>query len=285
MLQGALRRSSAAPHTPALNGDRQRADRHSIPPNQPIRWCRPLAYLILSDIHGNLEALEAVLADAEGRYDCILCLGDLVGYGADPNAVTEWVREEAAAVVRGNHDRACSGSESLEYFNPHARAAAIWTRRALTPENRQYLTQLQRGPLRIEEPLGQFLLVHGSPVDEDQYLSNMDDGALMEGHLELPATFFGHTHVQGGFRLAPAGIARIRRDRPLTLEDGYHYLINPGAVGQPRDGDPRAAYALYSIEDQTVDYRRVEYDVQSASAKIRAAGLPEVLALRLFEGM
>lgn len=244
-----------------------------------------MAYLILSDIHGNLEALEAVLADAEGLYDCILCLGDVVGYGADPNAVAAWVRAEAAAVVRGNHDRACAGTETLEYFNPHARASAIWTRRALTTENRLYLNELQRGPLRIEEPLGKFLLVHGSPVDEDQYLSNMDDGALMEGHLELQATFFGHTHVQGGFRLAPDGIARIRPSRRLEMAPGFFYLINPGAVGQPRDGDPRAAYALYSIEDQTVEYRRAEYDIEKAAAKIRAAGLPEVLALRLFEGM
>jgi diadenosine tetraphosphatase ApaH/serine/threonine PP2A family protein phosphatase len=244
-----------------------------------------LAYLILSDIHSNLEALDAVLADADGLYDCILCLGDLVGYGADPNAVTEWAREEVAAVVRGNHDRGCAGTESLEQFNPHARASAIWTRRALTPENRQYLAQLPRGPLRIEEPQGQFLLVHGSPVDEDQYLSTMDDGALMEGRLELPATFFGHTHVQGGFRLTGDGISRLRSNELLQIDPNYFYLINPGAVGQPRDGDPRAAYTLYSIEEQTVEYRRVEYDVERAAAKIRAAGLPDVLALRLFEGM
>ena len=244
-----------------------------------------MPYLILSDIHSNLEALEAVLADADGLYDCVLCLGDVVGYGADPNAVTEWVRDEAAAVVRGNHDRACAGGESLEFFNPAARASAIWTRRALTEENRMYLDQLQRGPLRVEEPGGQFLLVHGSPVDEDQYLSSMDDGALMEGRLELPATFFGHTHVQGGFRLAGEGIARIRPSQPLRIEPEYFYLINPGAVGQPRDGDARAAYALYSIENQTVEYRRVAYDVDGAAAKIRAAGLPDVLASRLHEGI
>jgi diadenosine tetraphosphatase ApaH/serine/threonine PP2A family protein phosphatase len=229
--------------------------------------------------------LEAVLADAEGLYDCVLCLGDVVGYGADPNAVTEWVREEAAAVVRGNHDRACAGRESLEYFNPAARASAIWTRRALSEENRLYLDQLQRGPLRVEEPLGQFLLVHGSPVDEDQYLSSMDDGALMEGRLELPATFFGHTHVQGGFRLASEGIGRIRAAQTLQIDPKYFYLINPGSVGQPRDGDSRAAYSLYSIESQTVEYRRVAYDIDAAAAKIRAAGLPEVLAARLYDGM
>jgi diadenosine tetraphosphatase ApaH/serine/threonine PP2A family protein phosphatase len=226
-----------------------------------------------------------VLADADGLYDCALCLGDVVGYGADPNAVTEWVREEATAVVRGNHDRACAGTESLEFFNPAARASAIWTRRALTEENRFYLDHLQRGPLRIEEPGGAFMLVHGSPVDEDQYLSSMDDGALMEGHLELAATFFGHTHLQGGFRLAPDGIARIRNTQLLQIEAKYFYLINPGSVGQPRDGDARAAYVLFSIEDRTVEYRRVAYDIDAAAAKIRAAGLPEVLAARLYEGM
>ncbi|MEO5924554.1 MAG: metallophosphoesterase family protein [Bryobacteraceae bacterium] len=244
-----------------------------------------MAYLILTDIHGNREALEAVLADAEGLYDCVLCLGDVVGYGADPNAVSEWAREEASAVVRGNHDRACAGTESLELFNPAARSSAIWSRRALSAENKAYLNQLPQGPLRIEEPLGTFLLVHGSPVDEDQYLSSMDDAALMEGHLELPATFFGHTHLQGGFRLAPAGVARIRPTQPLKMEQGYNYLINPGSVGQPRDGDPRAAYVIYSIEDQTVEYRRVAYDIDGAAAKIRAAGLPEVLAKRLYDGM
>jgi len=244
-----------------------------------------LAYLILTDIHSNLEALEAVLADADGLYDCVLCLGDVVGYGGDPNAVTDWAREECAAVVRGNHDRACAGTESLEFFNPAARASAIWTRRALTQENRAYLNQLPRGPLRIEEPLGNFLLVHGSPMDEDQYLSSMDDAALMEGHLELPATFFGHTHLQGGFRLAPDGVARVRPSQKLKMAPGYYYLINPGAVGQPRDGDPRASYVLYSIEEQTLEYRRVPYNIDGAAAKIRAAGLPEVLARRLYEGM
>lgn len=244
-----------------------------------------MAYLILSDIHGNLEALEAVLADADGLYDCVLCLGDVVGYGADPNAVTEWVRDEATAVVRGNHDRACVGGESLEFFNPAARASAIWTRRALNEENRLFLEHLQRGPLLINEPRGEFLLVHGSPIDEDQYLSNLDDADLMTGHLEKQATFFGHTHLQGGFRLASAGVARIPRTRTLQMEPEYFYLINPGSVGQPRDGDPRAAYALFSIEDQTVEYRRVPYDIDGAAAKIRTAGLPGVLAARLYDGM
>lgn len=244
-----------------------------------------MAYLILSDIHGNLEALEAVLADADGQYDCVLCLGDLVGYCADPNAVTEWVRSEAAAVVRGNHDRACGGGESLEFFNPVARMSAIWTRRALTEENRLYLEQLQPGPLRVEEPLGEFLLVHGSPLHEDQYIVTMDDADGLTGHLEQRVTFFGHTHLQGGFRFAPEGLRRIRPPQPVQPVGEYFYMINPGAVGQPRDGDPRAAYVLYSTEDQTVTYRRVAYNIDGAAAKIRAAGLPDRLAARLYEGM
>jgi predicted phosphodiesterase len=242
-------------------------------------------YLILSDIHGNLEALDAVLADAEGRYDCILCLGDIVGYGADPNPLTEWIRNEATAVVRGNHDRACSGDEGLELFNPAARASAMWTRRTLTLENRLYLQQLQCGPLRIEEPLGSFLLVHGSPIDEDQYVIEAEDARILLSHLTDRLTFFGHTHVQGGFVLGPRGVGRIQPWRPLLIGPDGHYMVNPGSVGQPRDGDSRAADAIFDIEHNTVEFRRVEYDVDGAANKIRRAGLPEILDARLYDGV
>lgn len=244
-----------------------------------------MPYLILSDIHGNLEALDAVLADAEGRYDCILCLGDVVGYGADPNPLTEWVREEATAVVRGNHDRACSNDDSLELFNPAARFSAMWTRRALTDENRLYLQQLQQGPLRIEEPHGSFLLCHGSPIDEDQYVVDTDDARLLLSVLEDRVTFFGHTHIQGGFLLGPQGVHRIQPWRPLAISPDDHYLVNPGSVGQPRDGDSRAAYAIFDLEHGTVEFRRVEYDIDGAANKIRQAGLPEILAARLYDGI
>lgn len=244
-----------------------------------------MPYLILSDIHGNLEALDAVLTDAEGRYDCILCLGDVVGYGADPNPITEWVSQETTAVVRGNHDRACAGEESLALFNAAARASAMWTRRALTDPNRLYLQQLQRGPLRIEEPLGSFMLVHGSPVDEDQYVTEADEARLLLSRLSERVTFFGHTHLQGGFLLGAKGVHRIQPWRVLQIEPDYHYLVNPGSVGQPRDGDSRAAYAVFDMQQQTVDFRRVEYDIEAAANKIRAAGLPEVLATRLYDGV
>lgn len=247
--------------------------------------------LILSDIHGNYEALEAVLADARGRYDRIHCLGDLVGYGADPNPVVDWVRSNVPWVVRGNHDRACSGTDLLENFNPSARAAAFWTRGTLTPENERYLVRLPSGPLPIvpDAPSvaidGRFDLVHGSPLDEDEYLVAVEDVRFLGGYLNTRLTFFGHTHLQGGFLLTPRSAKRVTPDRILELEPDYFYLINPGSVGQPRDGDPRAAYALYSPGNRTIEYGRVPYDIGKAAAKILQAGLPESLALRLFEGI
>jgi predicted phosphodiesterase len=243
-------------------------------------------YLIVSDIHGNYEALQAVLENARGRYDRILCLGDLVGYGADPNEVTDWAKTNVASIVRGNHDRACTGTDTLEYFNPSARASALWTRAELTEGNTTYLEHLARGPLRVtHNGDGGFDLVHGSPLDEDEYLVDVEDVRFLSGHLETKLTFFGHTHLQGGFLLAPRSAKRILPDRVLQLEPDYYYLINPGSVGQPRDGDSRAAYALYSPEDRTVEFRRVPYDIGKAASKILQASLPESLAMRLFEGM
>lgn len=246
------------------------------------------AYLILSDIHGNYDALEAVLGDARGRYDRILCLGDLVGYGAEPNQVVEWTKSNVASVVRGNHDRACSGRDLLEGFNPAARASAFWTRGVLTPENEGYLERLPQGPLCVVPdgvPNGNFDLVHGSPLDEDEYLVGPDDVRFLADYLDTKLTFFGHTHLQGGFLLTPRNVKRFTPDRILQLEPDYFYLINPGSVGQPRDGDPRAAYALYSPQDRTVEYGRVPYDIGKAAAKILQAELPESLAMRLFEGI
>ena len=250
-----------------------------------------MPYLIVSDIHANYDALEAVLEDARGRYDSLLCLGDLVGYGAEPNQVAEWVKSNVASVIRGNHDRACTGTDLLEYFNPAARASAFWTRGALTPGNWNYLEHLARGPLRVTPPgvsggLDEgFDLVHGSPLDEDEYLVGVDDVQFLSDYLDTKLTFFGHTHLQGGFLLAGRSVKRLISDQPLQLEPDYHYLINPGSVGQPRDGDPRAAYALYWPENRTVEYRRVPYDIGKAAAKILQAELPESLATRLFEGI
>jgi predicted phosphodiesterase len=243
-------------------------------------------YLILSDIHANWEGLSAVLEHAEGKYDQVLCLGDLIGYGADPNAVTEWVRAHVAGVVRGNHDKASVGLDDLEWFNPVARAAALWTQRELTAENADYIRNLPKGPL----PFDGFQMVHGSPLDEDEYILGAPDAGLVFGYLETPLTFFGHTHLQGGFilnhaRVETIGKTPLSEERAmLELQAECVYLINPGSVGQPRDGDPRAAYVLYNPEESFLIYYRLPYDVRKAQDKIRHAGLPPLLAERLAAG-
>lgn len=241
----------------------------------------PVPHLILSDIHANLEALDAVLADANGNYDRILCLGDLVGYGADPNAIVEWARKNAPVIVRGNHDKVCAGDDSLEHYSSGARFSTEWTREALTAENAKFLRNLPRGPLRYED----YDLIHGSPIDEDEYLITPFDVAPLRPYLEAQTTLFGHTHVQGGFLVARGGVRQIVPNCTLELEPQHLYLLNPGAVGQPRDGDPRAAYALYWPSEGHIEYRRVSYDISKAAEKIRAAGLPDSLAERLFHGI
>jgi diadenosine tetraphosphatase ApaH/serine/threonine PP2A family protein phosphatase len=246
-----------------------------------------LRYLILSDLHANWEALQAVLESAAGLYDRVVCLGDLVGYAADPNAVTEWVRANASAVVRGNHDRACAGIEDLEWFNPVARAAAEWTRADLSPENLAYIAALPKGPLSVEN----FQIMHGSLLDEDAYLIMPADAGEVFPYLESPVAFFGHTHVQGGYEWVRDRVLTIgppdpetQKDMLLEFDPDAAYLINPGSVGQPRDTDPRAAYVLYTPDDRFVTYHRVPYDIDAAQSKIRRAGLPDLLAERLAVG-
>lgn len=245
-----------------------------------------MRYLILSDIHANWEGLQAVLEHAQGKYDRVLCCGDVIGYGADPNAVTEWVRMHVAGVVRGNHDRASVGLDDLEWFNPVARAAAVWTHRELRPGNVEYIRSLPGGPLLFED----FQIVHGSPLDEDEYILSPTDAGLVFAYLDSTLTFFGHTHLQGAFILNHARVETIGKTPPseerqtLELDADCAYLINPGSVGQPRDGDPRAAYAIYNAEERFVIFYRLPYDVETAQAKIRKAGLPPLLADRLAAG-
>lgn len=245
-----------------------------------------MRYLVISDVHANWEALEAVLEHARGSYDAILCCGDLVGYGADPNRVVEWARRHVSAVVRGNHDKACAGLEDLEWFNPVARAAALWTQQVLTPENLDYLRNLPKGPLALDG----FQILHGSPVDEDEYLVTVAHIQQISAYVDRPLSFFGHTHLQGGFFWYRAGVHRIGKlpdtenERVVELSPDAVCLANPGAVGQPRDGDARAAYLLYVPEERILIYRRVPYDVDTAQRKILDAGLPPALAHRLALG-
>ena len=242
-----------------------------------------MRYLILSDIHANLEALDAVIEHAAGAYDEVVCLGDLVGYGADPNAVTDWVRESASQVIRGNHDKACCGLEEPTLFNPMARFAVEWTYEKLTEDNRRWLRELVPGPLDV----GPFLMVHGSMLDEDEYIIDSRDAALQFPHMSGRLVFFGHTHVQGGFFL------RSVNGQPATSEpcaEGLHFregdslLVNPGSVGQPRDYLWTAGYALYDAEARSVSYRRCPYPLKDAQQKILRAGLPQSLADRLAVG-
>jgi predicted phosphodiesterase len=244
-------------------------------------------YLILSDIHANWEALDAVLASAGSSYDRIVCCGDLVGYGADPDAVVKWVRSNVSGVVRGNHDKACAGLEDLEWFNPVARLSALWTQSIVQPENIEYLRSLAQGPERING----FQILHGSPLDEDEYVLSEADVAQVAPYLDCSVSFFGHTHVQGAFLCHRNGVKRLLNGETaaapdvLELEPDVNYLINPGSVGQPRDGDCRAAYAIYEPRTRLVSLCRAEYDVASAQKKILDAGLPELLALRLSAGL
>lgn len=245
-----------------------------------------MLYLILSDIHGNADALDAVLADAAGKYERIVCCGDLVGYGPDPNRIVEWARASLYAVIRGNHDRACCGLESLEWFNPVAREATRWTIAKLTEESLTWLRALPAGPLVVDG----FMLAHGSPLDEDEYLMTLADAANIFGYLEANLTFFGHTHLQGGFAWERGGRHVIWRPMEDDSESYLHvdadglYLVNPGSVGQPRDSDARAAYAIYDSDKRDVLLRRVGYDHDSVRHKIESAGLPPALGSRLAHG-
>ena len=243
-----------------------------------------MTYLVISDIHANIEALDAVFA-AAGPYDHVLVLGDLVGYGADPNAVIDAVRAlPAATTIRGNHDKVGAGLESVEGFNYLARHAIAWTASALTPDNRRWLAALPEGPVAVDALVE---ICHGTPFDEDVYVFDDLDAMRALRAAARPLCLFGHTHVPAAFRLTDAlehlGPPR-GADFQLQLADGARYLVNCGAVGQPRDGDPRAAFGLLDTTARTLHIQRVTYDVAGAQAKIVAAGLPDVLAQRLGVG-
>jgi predicted phosphodiesterase len=282
--------------------------------------------LILSDIHANLEALEAVLHAAAGQWDELWNLGDLVGYGGAPNQVIDLIRPLQTVVVRGNHDRVCCGLTSPNAFNPVARDAALWTRAELTQTNLEWLKEVQQGPINpAHEGIS---CAHGSPLDEDRYILSMRDAWAPLQQSATPLTFFGHTHIQGGFaqndntwhELRPAishprfvppqppsqtasklqsrsrrfgDLANRAESWTLTLPPGSRHLINPGSVGQPRDFDWRAAFAILTIAPSETDpgasvrqiaFHRVPYDVVSSQGRILMAGLPERLASRLREG-
>ncbi len=246
-----------------------------------------MRYLILSDIHANFDALETVLDQARRvGYDRALVLGDLVGYGAQPNEVIECIRAlDPVAIIRGNHDKVASGLEPAEGFNPVAQQAAEWTYRALAPENRTYLSTRPAGPILVDADTE---ICHGSPADEDVYITSELAALRALRQAERPLCFYGHTHIPVAFCLSETGFDVIGQgddsEETLAIAPGLRYLINPGSVGQPRDGDPRAAYATYERESRLVTLYRVPYPVERAQEKIVEAGLPRVLATRLAVG-
>lgn len=245
---------------------------------------------LLSDIHANLEALNACL-DAVPQYDCAVNLGDVVGYGADPNAVIDVVRGQAPVLVRGNHDKAVSGAMDLEHFNPMAGLAALWTRDRLNGENLTWLQALPQGPIRMPG-LDEAQFVHGSPLDEDEYVVSARDSQEPLLTAATPITFFGHTHRQGGFSLdgeqteviQPEWASEGKTTWEMPVREGVRYLINPGSAGQPRDDDWRAAFGVFDSDRRVMEFYRVPYDVKTAQEKILAAELPPRLALRLATG-
>jgi predicted phosphodiesterase len=247
--------------------------------------------LILSDIHANLEALNAAL-DAAGSFDVLWNLGDVVGYGASPNEVIDIVRSRAQLNVRGNHDRVCCGLTSALGFNPVARAAAEWTRGEMSPANREWLSNVPQGPVQPPDYPG-ITLAHGSPLNEDQYILSMRDAWAPLQQTATAITFIGHTHLQGGFaqkghdwhEFRPQYSSRNEADSwTLTLPSDTRHLINPGSIGQPRDNDWRAAFAIYDTEAAEIIFHRIPYDLTAAQGRILLAGLPERLAARLREG-
>jgi diadenosine tetraphosphatase ApaH/serine/threonine PP2A family protein phosphatase len=244
-----------------------------------------MRYLVLSDVHANLEALLAVLDAAAGEWERVLVLGDLVGYGADPNAVIERIRAlPVSAMVRGNHDKVAAGLAPVDSFNQVARQAIEWTADVLTPENRQWLATMPVGPIAIN---GVTEICHGAPWDEDAYLFDERDIERAASGLERTLCLFGHTHVPSVFRIGATveGMLPLRGERyRISIDPRSRYLVNCGAVGQPRDGDPRAAFGLLDAAASSLTIVRAAYDVARAQARITGAGLPSVLAQRLAVG-
>lgn len=251
-----------------------------------------MRFLILSDIHSNRFGLEAALQDAAGKYDRVLCLGDIVGYGAHPNECCQVMQDLGAQCLLGNHDAAALGSIGIEWFNPVAAVAALWTRDQLTPENTTWLKSLQ--PQNAWSQYS-YQAVHGSlrePLEE--YILSDDIAEPTLALMQQPVCFFGHTHKAVAFSQS-----RERRPWPLPnnlqtewlpqggrikLEEGRKYLVNPGSCGQPRDGNPQARYGLFDIETGTVEVKACDYDVHAAREAIRDAGLPTILGDRLLRG-
>ncbi len=235
---------------------------------------------LFGDIHANLEALEAVLADATSQgVTEYVCMGDVVGYNADPAACLEIVREMNCPTVKGNHDEDASGDHSLDSMNPVAATALLWTREQLSDEQRTWLKRL-----RMVRQVSEFTVVH-STLDQPNhwnYVTNRFDAMSNFSYQFTQVCFHGHTHVPRVY-MKTDKVQEVTADS-VTIEDGAKYFINVGSVGQPRDGDWRACYVIYDLKLKLIVFRRVEYDIATTQQKILAAGLPTMLAERILEG-
>ncbi len=245
-----------------------------------------MRFLILSDIHSNIDALDAVLARTPPEsYDKLLVLGDLVGYCGTPNEVVDKVFElKPDVLIRGNHDKVASGVESSEKFNRIAGEAARWTQEALTPANRERLAALPAGPVSVD---GDVEVCHGTPFDEDTYVFDGDDATKALEAAHRPVCFFGHTHVPVAYALKGNDLTVTHLTpggddtKIVNIQKKGRYLINPGSVGQPRDTDARASYATYDSKKKQIQIKRVPYRIDLAQQRITEAGLPDSLAFRL----
>lgn len=239
-----------------------------------------MKYAIIADIHANLEALNVVLEDIKAQ-GCThtACLGDVVGYGANPKECLDIIRGMNIPTVKGNHDEMCSVEADLEGFNPHAAEAVHWTRQQLSEEDCQWLRDLKY--IRL---VTSFSIVHAT-LDVPQkwgYVFDKLAAAASFTYQNTPVCFFGHTHVPVAF--VRDSMVRGGTYSKFKVEPGKKYFVNVGSVGQSRDGVAKATYVIYDMVEQTIELRRLDYDIATAQAKIRAAGLPERLAERLAQG-
>jgi predicted phosphodiesterase len=239
-----------------------------------------MRYAVIADIHANLEALEVVLADTKEQ-NCThyCCVGDVVGYNANPKECLDIVRSMGMPVVKGNHDEYCSSEDDLEGFNPHAAEAVNWTRKQLSKEDRQWLRDLKYVRL-----VASFSMVHAT-LDGPQrwgYVFDKLAAAASFTYQNTSVCFFGHTHVPVAF--VRDSMVRGGTYSKFRVEPGKKYFVNVGAVGQPRDGNPKAGYVVYDLNDGTIELRRLDYDITKAQRKIMEAGLPQRLADRLALG-
>ena len=242
--------------------------------------------LVVSDLHSNAAALKAVMQHVRRkRFDQIICLGDFVGYGAQPNQVLDTMRNFRARklYIRGNHDRVAAGIEDGYGFNQAAKSAALWTREHLSAPNRRFLNELLLGPVRYDG----IVLCHGSPNDEDEYVFHEGHAAAIFAMHDAPVILYGHTHLPVIFSLGPIGEVRAMRATAgeiIHLDRDTRYLVNPGSVGQPRDRNPESSFAIFDSGRMTVQFLRVRYDLRKTQQAILRAGLPQILADRLESG-